>query len=188
MSTAPSQHPVSIADYLAGEADARNKHEYVTGSVYAMVGASNRHNRIATNTTVAFGSQLRGNECQTFNSDTKVRIQLKDGVRFYYPDVMVACDVNPDDDTFQDKPVVIVEVLSESTHRTDKNEKRDAYLTIESLNCYIMLEQSEIAATVYRRATDGFACENYSSVASVIEVPEINCSLSLAEVYANVSL
>jgi Uma2 family endonuclease len=186
MGTAPSYQPISVRDYLRGEQDAKRKHEYVDGIVYAMVGAANVHNRVATNATVALGGQLRGRRCQTFNSDTKVRIRLPRGTRFYYPDALVVCQPNPPGDTFQDAPVVIVEVVSPSTRRTDENEKCEAYLSIDSLSVYILVESSVAAALVYRRGEFGFERERYFGIDAVIALPEIECELRLADLYENV--
>src|SRR5439155_618350 len=104
------------------------KHEYLGGVVYAMAGARNAHNLIATNALVALGARLRGKGCRPFNSDTKVRVRLPTQVRFYYPAVSVVCRPNPLTDSFQDEPAVLVEILSRKTHRIDMVEKKDAYL------------------------------------------------------------
>lgn len=186
MSTVPHYEPISIATYLSGEQADKRKHEYVEGVVYAMVGATNAHNRIATNATVALGGQLRGKPCQVFNSDTKIRVRLARGTRFYYPDASVACRLNPQSDTFQDAPVVILEVISESTRRTDEYEKREAYLSIDSLCVYILAEQVTAAAVVYRRTDSGFARETYVGHEAAIPLPEIECDLRLADLYENV--
>jgi Uma2 family endonuclease len=186
MSTARQFEPISVRDYLRAEEDAGQKHEYLFGVVYAMVGAKNVHNRIATNITGALHAQLRGKPCQVFNSDTKVRVQQAKGICFYYPDALVACRLNPASDTFQDQPVVVVEVISESTRRTDENEKRDAYLSIDSLCQYILVESETIAAVVYRRGDSGFERETIIGGESVIDLPEIGCHLSLAEAFEKV--
>ena len=186
MSTASHHQPISVSDYLHGEQAATRKHEYVDGVVYAMVGATNAHNRIATNGTVTVGGQLRGKPCQVFNSDTKIRVRQARGTRFYYPDVSVVCRLNPASDTFQDAPAVIVEVISDSTRRTDEHEKREAYLSIHSLCVYILVEQSAAAAIVYRRVDSGFDREMYLGLEAVIPLPEIECALSLADLYENV--
>lgn len=89
MSTASNPVLVSVAEYLAGEQDAKHRHEYVHGVIYAMVGATNVHNLIATNMTVLFGTNLRGKKCRTYNSDTKIRVRSIAGTRFYYPDAMI---------------------------------------------------------------------------------------------------
>jgi len=186
MSTARHQHPISVTDYLEGENLASAKHEFVDGVVYAMAGATVTHNRIATNATGALYSQLRGQRCQAFNSDMKVRIRQSHSTRFYYPDLSVVCQPNLGDQTFQDNPVVIVEVISESTRRVDEYEKREGYLSINSLCVYILLESNAVAALVYRRADEGFTRESYEGLEAVVPLPEIECSLSLAEVYAQV--
>jgi Uma2 family endonuclease len=120
VSTAEKWDMVSEADYLAGELVAEERHEYIAGVVYAMAGASNRHNEIAGNVFGALFSRLRGLPCKPWNPDTKVRVLMATGTRYYYPDAMVVCDSNRDSESFQDRPAVIVEVLSESTRRTDK--------------------------------------------------------------------
>jgi Uma2 family endonuclease len=186
MSTARSYGPVSVGDYLRGEQTAQRKHEYVDGRVYAMGGATNVHNRIATNGTVALGMQLRGLPCQVFNSDTKVRVSLATGTRFYYPDVSVVCRPNPPTDTFHEAPVVIIEVISESTRRFDEYEKREAYLAIQALSVYILVESYTAAVLVYRRGDSGFQRETYLGTEAVIPLPEVGCELRLAELYEDV--
>ncbi len=148
-----------------------------------MVGGTNAHNQIASNTLVSLGVQLRGKPCRAFNPDTKIRIQLASHTRFYYPDVSVICRPNPQQDTFQDDPSVIIEVLSDSTRRTDEGEKKDAYLTIPKLTAYILLQQSSISATCFRRGEQGFQAEFYSGAGAVIELPTIHATLRMNEVY-----
>ena len=146
---------LSIEDYLAGELVSETKLEYVAGAVYAMAGASNRHNAIVGN---AFGQLflgLRGKPCRPFNSDTKVRIDLGNGTRFFYPDAMVVCDRNPDEDSFQQQPVVILEVLSPTTRRLDLEEKYQAYLQIPSLRVLLFIEQDLPAVACHRRQSHG---------------------------------
>lgn len=186
MSTAHHFQPVSVGDYLAGEEIARRKHEYVDGTVYAMVGGTVAHSRIASNATGTLHAQLRGRDCQVFNSDIKIRIRQNRGTRFYYPDLSVVCEPNPPGDLYHDAPVMIVEVLSESTRRHDEYEKRDAYLSIDSLQLYVMVEQSTAAALIYRRFERGFERETYAGREAVIPLPEIGCQLGLAELYERV--
>lgn len=187
MSALGKPAPVSVEDYLEGELLGQVKHEYLGGEIHGMAGASNRHNKVTGNVYLTFGVSLRGKPCRPFNSDTKVRIQFFNHTRFYYPDAMVVCDQNRDEDQWQDRPVVIVEVLSESTRRTDLAEKREAYLAIPSLRVLILVEQDEPALTVHRRSADGgFAREDYAGLDAVIPLPEIESALPLAEVYEGV--
>src|SRR5439155_3181988 len=132
MTAAKKLELIPVEDYLAGELVSPIKHEYLGGVVYAMAGARNAHNLIATNTLVAVGNRLRGKRCRPFNSDTKVRVRLPTHVRFYYPELSVVCRANPPTDSFQDDPAVLFEVLYRSTRRIKEVEKKDAYLTIPS--------------------------------------------------------
>jgi Uma2 family endonuclease len=114
VSTAPRAEFVSVEDYLAGELESPIKHEYVGGGVYAMAGARNLHNTIEGNAFAYLHGRLRGQRSRPYNSNTKIRIRLPTEVRFYYPDTSVVCHPNAPTDSFQDEPVVIVEVLSQS--------------------------------------------------------------------------
>lgn len=186
MSTGGSQfQPISVSDYLLGEQTAKRKHEYVNGVVYAMAGGTVQHSRIASNAIVTIGSQLRSGKCQVFNSDIKIRVRMSQGTRFYYPDLSVVCEPNAASDSYHDLPVVIVEVVSESTRRTDESEKREAYQSIASLCVYVLAEQSS-AAHVYRRTDSGFDHEVYTGLDAIIPLPEIQCELPLKELYQNV--
>jgi Uma2 family endonuclease len=186
MSTAQQLNLVSVEAYLAGELISPIKHEYLGGVVYAMAGARNAHNLIATNTLGSLHARLRGRPCRPFNSDTKIRVRLPTHVRFYYPDVSVVCRPNPQTDSFQDDPVVLVEVLSHRTRRLDEGEKRDAYLTIPSLSVYLMIEQDTPAVVAVRRTEGGFVREVYSGLNAVLPLGEIGIDLPLAEIYETV--
>lgn len=165
---------VSIDDYLAGELDSEVKHEYLGGYVYAMAETKNVHNLIATNWLGAIHVQRRGQRCQVFNSATKVRIRLPTHTRFYYPDGMVVCRPNAQDESFQDHPVVIAEVLSEDTRRIDENEKRDAYLTISSLAAYLIIETDRPRVLLHRRMEQGFVAEAYAGLDASIPLQAID--------------
>lgn len=183
MSAAKKFDLVSIDDYLAGELVSPVKHEYFGGVVYAMAGATNTHNRIATNAIVGLSNGLRGKKCQVFNSDTKIRIRLSHQTRFYYPDVSVICRPNSQLDSFQDDVVVLIEVLLPNTCRIDEVEKMDAYRAIPSLSVYMLVEQDSPAIVVHRRVEHRFEREIYTGMDAVLPLPEIGTELSLAEIY-----
>ncbi len=180
---------VSEQDYLAQELESETKHEFLGGVVYAMAGAKVRHNRIAASALGILYGALRGSPSESFNSDMKVRIQLRDHTRYYYPDAMVVCDSNTDDDSFQDRPVVLVEVASESTRRIDEGEKKDAYLTIPTLVTYLTVDASAALAIAWHRRPDsGFERVIYEGLEAVIPLPEIEAELALADLFDGVEL
>jgi Uma2 family endonuclease len=186
MSTVKKLNLVTVEEYLAGELVSPIKHEYLDGVVYAMAGARNVHNLIASNTLGSLYARLRGRVCRAFNSDTKIRVRLPTQVRFYYPGVSVVCRSNPPTDSFQDDPAVLVEVLSRSTRRIDEGEKRDAYLTIPSLSVYLLVEQDTAAVVAFRRTAGGFVREVYEGLDAVIPLGEIGTDLPQAEIYETV--
>ena len=164
--------------------DSAVKHEYLDGVIYAMSGGRNRHNLIASNALIALGGRLRGpGGCRAFNSDTKIRIRLPGHTRFYYPDASVVCRQNPPDDLYQDTPTLLLEVLSESTRRLDLEEKKEAYLSIASLDVYLLVEQHSHAVIGFRRTENGFAREVWSGLDAVISLPELGIELPLSELY-----
>jgi len=179
--------PVPVDAYLREESSAREKHEYVEGLVYAMAGASSRHNLVATNVLVALGGALRGKPCRAYNSDTKVRLREGERVRFYYPDVTVVCRPNPPTDVFHDEPVVVVEVLSDSTRRVDQGEKKDAYLRVASLRTYLLVDPDRVEVVRWRRTEAGFVAESYADLDGVIPLPEVDATVTVRELYEGAS-
>jgi Uma2 family endonuclease len=186
MTAAKKVNLISVDEYLAGELISPIKHEYLGGVVYAMAGARNVHNLITGNAFATLHGRLRGRPCRPFNSDTKIRIRLPVQVRFYYPDVSVICRPNPQSDSFQDEPAVLIEVLSNKTRRIDAGEKKDAYLTIPSLAVYLLVEQETPAVVAFRRTEHGFVREVYQGLDAVVPLGEIETDLPLAEVYDTV--
>jgi len=144
---------VSAEEYLAGEEVAEVRHEYVTGEIYAMAGAGERHNRIALNIAFQLRSKARGGRCGVFMSDMKLRIGR--GERFYYPDVMLVCNENDDHSQYKDAPCLIAEVLSPSTEAVDRREKWLAYSELHSLRYYLLISADRQYVDYYQRDDAG---------------------------------
>jgi Uma2 family endonuclease len=183
MNLAKKLNLVAVEDYLAGELVSPTKHEYLGGVVYAMAGTRNVHSLITANLIASLHAHLRGKLCRVYTSDTKIRIRLPTHVRFYYPDASVICRPNPPNDSYQDEPAAIFEVLSQTTRRIDEGEKKDAYLTIPSLSAYVLIEQNSAAAVVFRRTAGGFVREVYQGMDAAIPLAELGIALPLAEIY-----
>jgi Uma2 family endonuclease len=177
---------VTVEEYLAGELRSKVKHEYAGGHIYAMAGGTNTHNTVAGAFFGLLFAHLRGRPCQPFNSDTKVRVRMATHNRFYYPDGMVVCIPNPAGDTFQDRPVIVAEVISKATRRIDEAEKRDAYLTIPELSAYLLIETSSPRIVVYHRTDSGFVPRQYEGLGAIVPLDAIKARLALAELYERV--
>ena len=173
-------------EYLAGEALATERHEYLAGVVYCMAGGTNRHAEICSNVLIALGTRLRGKQCRPLASDSKVRVRTPAGDYFYYPDVSVACLPLPPRQTFYDTPSVIFEVVSPSSETTDHREKRLIYRHIPTLTSYIIVEQETRALTVWRRTGEAWRNELIEGPDAILPLPELECDIPLAEIYESI--
>ncbi len=174
---------ISVDDYLAGERDSPIRHEYVDGQVYAMAGASDRHNRIALRLAARLDAHV-GDEgpCQVFIADMKVRVAPN---VFYYPDVVVACDPPGGDPYLREAPRLIIEVMSPSTERTDRQEKRLAYGQVPSVMEYVLVAQDLAGLEVFRRRADGTWARDsvLTRLDDVLELRSVGLTLTLKDVY-----
>ncbi len=176
---AATQGSLSVEDYLEMEKTATVKHEYVAGEVYAMVGVSRRHSRIAGNISRHLGNAAAGGSCRIHQNDLKLRI---DDV-FYYPDVMVACDKEPEDPYYEDGPCLVVEVISRSTETTDRREKLAAHKRIASVKTYLIVDQERKRIERHFRDEEGVWHRADLVDEGRFPVPCPETLLSLAEIY-----
>lgn len=176
----------TVSEYLAREAASPEKHEYFRGEVFAMAGASPAHNRIASNIHWRLGQQLDGRECLPNLSDVLVNAASL----YTYPDLSVVCppierEQGPIEVLLN--PKVLIEVLSPSTERYDRNIKFSHYRQIASVQEILLVQQDAPAIEHYARQPDGvWALTTAEGMAATIELPCIGCQLALSHVYANV--
>ena len=152
---APIQ-PLSALEYLAWERTQPEKHEYHLGEVFAMSGGSPRHGFLAGAMIAELRASLRGKGCHVLSSD--VRISAKQGQRYVYPDVSVACgtlQTEPGTSDVVANPKVVVEVLSRSTEAYDRGDKWDAYQRLRSLTDYLLVSQLAAQIEHFQREPDG---------------------------------
>lgn len=178
---------LSVEEYLAGEPRSEVRHEYLGGIVYAMAGASVEHNAISLNLASALRGHLRGGPCQTFMADVKVRLHLANDDIFYYPDVMVACDPRDTDRFFKRFPKAIIEVMSESTERIDRREKRWSYQQIETLEEYVLVAQDKVEVTLFRRANQ-WRPEVLTKADQQLQLTSLDFTLPLSGIYEGVKV
>jgi Uma2 family endonuclease len=185
MATEPHQR-LSIQEYLALERQAEGKHEYLDGEMFAMSGASRRHNRIVLNVGKGLDSALEERGCDVFVSD--MRVLTPDNKFFTYPDVVAVCGeprfADAEVDTLLN-PEVIVEVLSPSTEDYDRGTKFDHYRSISSLTEYVLVAQDRVQVEHYLRQTndDWLKLVELDSLEQMLELQSVGCRLSLRNIY-----
>lgn len=159
--------PLTVEQFLAVDDVSDVRHEFIDGRVYAMTGASNRHNMIAGNVYVALRTLSGGGPCRVYVEG--VRLHAAGNV--YYPDVMVDCAPDAASDRPVTDPCLLVEVLSPSTgYDVRYGSKLAVYCALPSVRAYLVVEQARRAVTRHwREATD--APWQAETIAGTGEVP-----------------
>ena len=170
-------HVWTTESFLAWEDRQEGKYEFDGRDIVPMTGGSFAHQDIVFNLRVLLGRLLAG---QAFRPIQEM--QLRCGVKIRYPDVLV-CTGRPDQTTRTlTDAVAVFEVLSDDTAKTDRGEKLTDYAAVPSLRCYVLLEQTAIAATVFARAPGGpWIATPHTDGALVL--PGLDIALPLAELY-----
>lgn len=174
------KHVLTEEEYLQGELLSEVKHELIDGQVYAMAGVIKNHERIAINITRLLGNFLMNSPCEPFTTDVKVKV----GKNFFYPDVIVVCNDQTDNEYYVESPTILVEVLSKSTRRTDETIKRTAYQSIPTLQEFILIEQDFVDIEVCRRS-EAWLPQHYF-LGDRFTLESIGINLSVEEIYHRV--
>jgi Uma2 family endonuclease len=180
---------ISPEEYLRLERQAEHKSEYVNGEIFAMTGASLKHNLVSGNIFGELRQQLKGRECQAYTGEMRVKVTAT-GL-YTYPDVVIVCGEPKFEDKYFDtllNPTVLVEVLSPSTERYDRIAKSSYYRTLDSLAEHLLVAQDEVRLEQYVKQPDGqWLFFESTSLDAVVEFPSISCSLALRDVYDKVT-
>lgn len=188
-SDAPQPIKMTEAEYFAFEDASETKHEYAKGYVYAMAGATVRHNTIINSISLALGIQIGDRDCTINTSDTKIQVSALGHYR--YPDVVIFCGepqfANEREDMIRN-PIVLVEVLSDSTALTDRDPKLLEYTQIDTLQTYLLVSQDEPRIERYQRTESGdWLYSSINGLDGEVALPAIDCKLALSKVYQKVS-
>jgi Uma2 family endonuclease len=179
---------LSIAEYLAFERESQEKHEYYRGEVFAMSGASGRHNIIFANLFGELLSKLKGKSCYPYGSD--MRLHIPQNSLFTYPDISVYCgDVKLIDDDNALEPVVLIEILSPATRNYDRGDKFKLYREIPALREYILVDTETINIEVFRlNKANHWELEEYTSPDHQLEILSLKLTLTVSELYKGTRL
>ncbi len=188
MATQPSSF-ISPAEYLVQERAALTKSEYFRGEIFAMAGASEAHNLIVGNLVRVLGNQLRSRDCRVYPSDLRLLVSAT-GL-YTYPDVMVVCGkpvlVDQQGDILTN-PVLIIEVLSESTKDYDRGGKFHQYMRIDSLREYLTVSQTEMLVDYSIRQPDGsWLLREIGPASGTVSLESLAIRLDFTDIYEKVS-
>ncbi len=186
----PKIKPIySFQEYIDIDERSELRYEYINGEIFAMAGSSIAHNRISRNLCFDIYTKLKskGKDCEPFMSD--IRVQISSENIYYYPDVVVSCEERNDTQKYLNEPILIAEVLSESTASKDTSEKLFNYLQINSLLYYIIIHQDKIAIQLYekREDEDTWLLHLYTRLTDEIVLDKMEMVIQVADIYEGVN-
>lgn len=189
MSSIAAQTYLTPDEYIASERKATLKSEYLSGEIVAMSGASLAHNHITMNSANQLYNQLIESSCSVFTND--MRVGIREGASYFYPDVVVVCDEPRFEDNALDtliNPIVVIEVLSLPTEAYDRGEKSVRYRQLESLQEYILISQGQVQVEHYLRQGKQWILSEFRALEDVLPLASIEAELSLNQIYRFVDL
>lgn len=188
MNQAIAEKFITEADYLAFEEKSKIKHEFMDGEIFAMAGASRRHNLATTNIATELSLKLRESDCEVYASDFRVKIREGHNV---YPDVAVACGEieTESNETTLLNPKVIFEVLSRSTENRDRGDKAEDYFKLDSLQDYILVSQYRVRVEHFSRQKNNvWTLIIYEDLSDTVELGSLKCEISLKLIYLKLNI
>ena len=172
---------LSLDEYIAWENEQPEKHEFVRGEVFAMVGARRVHNELVGNNYIGLRQALAGSPCKVYVETAKLQTAAGD---IFYPDVFVTCD--PQDlrtDQIFRAPTVIVEVLSPSTQAYDRGLKFTLYRSLPSLREYALVDPDTREVQLFRRGNDGLFTLHDLTGAPQLHFASIECTVTADDLF-----
>jgi Uma2 family endonuclease len=187
MSAVLSQSHHTDEEYLTRERSATYKSEFHDGQIYAMTGASRKHNLVSGNIYRELSAQLKRRPCEAYVND--MRVKAVKAHNYYYPDIAVVCGTPQFEDAQLDtllNPTVLIEVLSPSTEAYDRGGKFAHYRKITTLREYLLVAQDQSSIERYMRQGDVWILTEAVGLDASMPLESIDCILSLREVYDKV--
>lgn len=182
----------SPEEYLALEAHSEIRHEFVNGEIFDMAGGTAAHNRITLNLVVALQNDFGRTKkpCEVYATDMRLRIRRANAIT--YPDIMVVCgkiDYDPGRQDLLTNPIVIFEVLSDSTAAYDHSQKFALYRKLPTLQEYVLVDQQRAFVERFRKTESGlWVYEGYESIADTLPLSAVDTEIPLTEIYRGIEL
>ncbi len=187
MGEAARNYHYSIAEYLEIEKNSLEKYEYHVGEVFAMAGGTLNHGLLSNNAGGSLRDAIKkkGKSCRTYSSDAKIAISDE---RYVYADTFVVCGKT---ETYEEmpqaakNPILIVEVLSDSTALYDREGKFQLYQQIASLQEYVLVSQDKVLVEVFYKSADVdfWQYKSYRNISDCINLKSLDVEITLADIY-----
>lgn len=176
-------------EYLALEEKATKKSEYHDGEIIPMTGGTTNHNKIAGNFYKKFPSTINDQDYEIFIND--VRLWIAEIRRYFYPDIMIIQGepiYQGSNQTIVTNPLLILEVLSNSTKDYDRGRKFRYYRSIPEFREYILVDQySYYIEQFAKNSKDKWELTEYDSADSILTFESVDFEISLQDIYERIT-
>ena len=174
----------TVEEYFEFEKNSEVRHEFYYGKLIEMPGEAKKANRISRNILLNWNEILEQQGFEIFSHDVKAEINKNNIYR--YPDLVVAPESDDKDDYIVMQPVIMVEVASENSWKTDSGAKLKEYTALPTLKYYLIVSQEEMFVQLSKRKGKDWIFEFFDQLHEVIEIPEYDLKISIAEIYKKV--
>jgi len=179
---------ISPEEYLNIERRATFRSEYINGEMFAMAGATRQHNRIASNVVSEINQRIKSRDCNIYSSD--LRVHVPSTGYFTYPDIVITCGKEEFTDDYNDvlvNPLVIMEILSDSTAAIDRGRKFEQYRELASFAEYLLIEQRvpRIEQYILQDSQD-WMYRDIRGIDGQVRIEKIDCTLLMSDIYHKV--
>ncbi len=186
--TAVPKEKMSLEEYFEFDKNAEGNFEYFDGEIFEMSGVSPNHARIEHRLGRLFSEAADKKGCEVFPANLRIKVPALPTYR--YPDLSVVCG----EAVFQEisgleclvNPILIVEVLSESTESYDQGEKFRLYKSIESFREYLLVAQNSPNVTHYQKHNERFWLHSDYTMGESLQISMLDFELLVDEVYQGI--
>lgn len=178
---------MTLSEFLAMEERSETRHEFHNGLIVEMSGGTESHSLIGVNILAFTHMAVRSRDCHVHGSNLKVHLSRADQV--LYPDVFVICgkvEFLGNRKDVATNPTIVFEVLSDSTELYDRGRKFAGYQTLPSLQAYVLIAQDEPRVERFLRNGKDWTLTNFIGLEAVLDLPPLECSIPLSEIYRKV--
>ena len=178
---------ISPEDYLRQEEVATDKHEYFNGEIFAMAGGTHNHEMISENIFAALHQYARRKKCTAYGANMKILVQKNE--LYTYPDAMLLCgklEFVADRKDIITNPLLIVEVLSDSTQSYDRGDKFALYRGLSSFTHYLLIHQDRPLIEYHQKTPLGWLLTEIEGMEATLTLDVLEMGIPLAELYEGV--
>lgn len=183
-----TSNQMTLEEYLEFDANAEGRYEYYDGEVFEMSGGSPEHALLGARISRLLGNKVDAKGCLVYSSDVKIKVPAMPPYR--YGDISALCGQPVYEQIGNQRllvnPSLIVEVLSPSTEKYDREKKFKAYKSIESLREYLLIWQYEKLVTLYTKHNERFWFQSHYEAGETLKLESLDCELSVDGIYLGI--